>query len=259
MSGSGYAEYAKSESSKIGKIPDSISYDTAMAAFLQGLTAITLVKDSYVVKKGDYVLIHAAAGGVGLLLTQLCNHLGATIIGTASTKAKCDLAKENGAHYMINYTEEDVVEKVNEITNGLGCHGIFDSVGKDTFESSLASIRRLGTLVSFGNASRKNRICINSLLLLVSEHTVIHFHFRVVPPFSLLSLSAKNIKIMRPTLYNYLATREEFDKWYGELNSYIERGVLKFHIHKVYDLKDASQALQDIQARITTGKLLLRP
>ncbi|KAI9301939.1 hypothetical protein BJ944DRAFT_168198 [Cunninghamella echinulata] len=235
MGGSGYAEYTKTNLSTVGKLPDSISYDTATAALLQGLTAITMVKDGYPVKKGDYVLIHAAAGGVGLLLTQLCNHLGATVIGTASTQAKCELAKENGAHHTINYSEEDVVEKVNGITNGLGCHAILDGVGQSTFETSLACVRRLGTFISFGNASG------------------------VIPPFSIALLAQKNIKLMRPTLYNYLATPEEFTKWYNELMTYVDQNVLKFRIHKVYDLKDAAQALQDIQGRVTTGKLILRP
>jgi NADPH2:quinone reductase len=208
----------------------------------------------------DYILVHAAAGGVGLILCQLGKHLGkrvkeiklvyndvltggiyfalsvgAHVIGTASTDAKCELAKANGAEFTINSSTEDITKRVNEITGGLGVHASLDGVGKSTFDSSMASIRRLGTMVSFGNASGP------------------------VPPISISVLAQKNIKLMRPTLYNYLATPEESKRWFDELFALIKEGALKFHIHKVYDLKDAQQAQSDLQARLTTGKLLLRP
>lgn len=235
MGGSSYAEYTQAKVAGVEKITHDISYDVAATAALQGLTALTLVRDSYPVKKDDYILVHAAAGGVGLLLCQLGKHLGAHVIGTASTDEKCALAKENGAEFTINSSTEDITQRVNEITNGAGVHASLDGVGKSTFDISLASTRRLGTLVSFGNASG------------------------AVPPISIGVLGQKNLRLMRPTLYNYLATREESRRWYDELFGLIKKGVLNFHVHKVYDLKDAKQAQDDIQARITTGKLLLRP
>ncbi|KAI8083139.1 uncharacterized protein BX664DRAFT_301784 [Halteromyces radiatus] len=235
LAGSGYAEYTEAPTSTVEKITHDISYETATAAAIQGLTALTLVRDGYPVKKDDYILVHAAAGGVGLLLCQLGKHLGAHVIGTASTDEKCALAKENGAEFTINSSKEDIVQRVNEITNGVGVHASLDGVGKATFDISLASTRRLGTLITFGNASGP------------------------VPPVNLSVLTQKNLKLMRPTLYNYLATREESRRWYDELFALIKQGVLKFHIHKVYDLKDAQQAQKDIQDRVTTGKLLLRP
>lgn len=161
--------------------------------------------------------------------------VGAHVIGTASTDAKCELAKANGAEFTINSSTEDITKRVNEITGGLGVHASLDGVGKSTFDISLASTRRLGTVVSFGNASGP------------------------VPAINILVLAQKNIRLMRPTLYNYMTSREETRKWYDELFTFIKNDVLKFHIHKVYDLKDAQQAQSDLQARLTTGKLLLRP
>ncbi|ORZ18175.1 quinone oxidoreductase [Absidia repens] len=235
MSGSSYAEYSQAKAASVEKISHDISYDLATAAALQGLTALTLVRDSYPVKKNDYILVHAAAGGVGLLLCQLGKHIGAHVIGTASTDEKCALAKENGAEFTINSSNEDITKRVNEITGGVGVHASLDGVGKATFDISLAATRRLGSVISFGNASG------------------------AVPPISIGVLAQKNLKLMRPTLYNYLATREESRRWFDELFSLMKDGVLNFHIHKVYDLKDAKQAQDDIQARVTTGKLLLRP
>ncbi|KAF7720708.1 NADPH:quinone reductase [Apophysomyces ossiformis] len=229
-----YAEYTEAKVSGLEKISADVDYKTAAAIGIQGLTAWTMVRDAYPVKKGDYILVHAAAGGVGLLLCQLCHYLGATVIGTVSTPEKAELARQNGADYVINYANEDVVGKVNEITGGLGCHAVLDGVGKSTFDTSLACARRLGTVISFGNASG------------------------VVPPISISILAQKNLRLMRPTLFNYLATREESKKWWGELFDLLAKGHIRTHIHKVYNLEDAKEAHIDIESRKTTGKLLIK-
>lgn len=148
-----YAEYTALATTHVAKVPAAIKSDVAAAAALQGLTALTLIREAHLVKKGDWVLVHAAAGGVGLWLCQLLRAVGAHTIGTASTEAKIQLAKENGAEVLINYSKEDVVEKVKEVTNGQGVVAVFDGVGKSTFDISLESLARKGSMVSFGNAS----------------------------------------------------------------------------------------------------------
>ncbi|KAI9484697.1 hypothetical protein BDB00DRAFT_878538 [Zychaea mexicana] len=235
IGGSTYSEYTEAKVGAVEKITNDVSYETAAAIGIQALTAWTLVRESYPVKKGDHILIHAAAGGVGLLLCQMCRYLGATVIGTVSTAEKAALARENGADYVINYTTEDVVAKVNEITGGLGCQGVLDGVGKSTWDISLQCARRLGSVISFGNASG------------------------VVPPISIATLAQKNLKIMRPTLFNYMTSREESQKWWGEVFELLAKGVIKTHIYKIYDLADAKQSHIDIESRKTTGKLLLKP
>jgi len=228
-----YAEYTSVATLSAGKIPDNLPYSDAAAALLQGLTAWTMVRDGYPVKKGDYILVHAAAGGVGLLLCQMVNLLGATVIGTVSSEEKAQLAKANGAHHVIISTKENIVARVNEITNGLGCHAVLDGVGAATFQTSLKSVRRLGTLISFGNASG------------------------VVPPISISVLGEKSIKLMRPKLFSYLETKEEKDKWWSELMQLVADGKLNLQVHKKYKLEDAKTAHIDIESRKTTGKLLL--
>jgi NADPH2:quinone reductase len=151
MGQSAYAEYTAAPANYTIPIPDSISTKTAAASLLQALTAVTLIRESYDVKRGDWILVTAAAGGVGLWLCQLLRAVGARVIATASTEEKRALAKENGAEFLLSY--EDVPGKVMEITGGEGVHAVFDSVGKDTFDSSLSTVRRKGTMVSFGNAS----------------------------------------------------------------------------------------------------------
>jgi NADPH2:quinone reductase len=234
LGGSAYAEYSNVSATSAEKLSDKVSYEEGAAIGIQALTAWTMVRDGYPVKKGDTILVHAAAGGVGLLLCQMARHLGATVIGTVSTDEKAELARKNGAHHTIVYTREDVVERVNEITNGLGCHAVLDGVGKSTFEASLKATRRLGTLISFGNASG------------------------AVPPISIACLAPKNIKLMRPQLFAYLATREESQKWWSEVFDLLSEKVIDLHIHKIYDLKDAKQAHIDIESRKTTGKLLIK-
>ncbi|KAG2195255.1 hypothetical protein INT47_007984 [Mucor saturninus] len=234
LGASAYADYSSVSEAAVEKLSDDITYEQGASIGIQALTAWTMVRDGYKVQKGDTILVHAAAGGVGLLLCQMAHHLGATVIGTVSTDEKAELARENGADHTIVYTRENWVERVNEITNGLGCHAVLDGVGKSTFQDSLSSTRRLGTLISFGNASG------------------------AVPPIAITCLTAKNLKLMRPQLFNYLATREESQKWWGEVFDLLKKKVIRLHVHKVYDLKDAKQAHIDIESRKTTGKLLIR-
>lgn len=206
------------------------------ASLLQGLTALTLVEEAYPVKQGDYVLVTAAAGGVGLILNQLLKLKGAHAIAVASTDEKLELAKQNGAEYLINSSElsyDEIKDKVLEITNGQGTEAIFDSIGKDSFECAMGSIKRKGTLVSFGNASG------------------------AVPPFSINRLSAKNVKLMRPQLFGFVATKEEFEHYSGKLFGLIDSGKLNIKIHGVYPLEDYVKATEEMEARKTTGKLIL--
>ncbi|CAO2654909.1 Nn.00g116420.m01.CDS01 [Neocucurbitaria sp. VM-36] len=238
MGQNAYAEYVPVTPNYTIPIPDSIDTKTAAASLLQALTAVTLIRDAYAVQKGDWILVTAAAGGVGLWLVQLLKAIGARVIATASTEEKRNLAKQNGAEVLLEYHEEDrdvFVKKVLEITGGEGVHAVFDSVGKATFDSSLATVRRKGTMVSFGNASGP------------------------VEGFALGRLSAKNVKLLRPTLFNYIATREELQDAAKELWNFIEKDGLNVKIHEVYPLSDIVRATKDIEGRKTTGKLVLKP
>jgi len=179
-------------------------------------------------------LVHAAAGGVGLWLVQLLHATGAKVIGTASTPEKIALAKENGADFMIDYSKEDIVARVKEITNGQGPTAIFDGVGKSTFEADLEVAARKATVVSFGNASGP------------------------VPPLTIARLSPKNLKIARPQLFGYIATREEFEHYTSELFNFIIKDKLNVRVHEVYPLADVQRAHLDLEGRKTTGKLLLK-
>ncbi|KAF2739095.1 NAD(P)-binding protein [Polyplosphaeria fusca] len=233
-----YAEYTPVASKYVTPIPDSISTKLAAAAVLQALTAVTLIREAHAVQKGDWILVTAAAGGVGLWLCQLLKAVGARTIATASTEEKRELAKKNGAEITLGYEEEnrdDFTKKVLEITGGEGVAAVFDSVGKVTFDASLACVKRKGTMVSFGNASG------------------------AVTGFALGRLAAKNVKIVRPTLFNYIFTREEYQQYADELWKFIEKDGLNVQIHDVYPLKDIVRATQDIEGRKTTGKLLLQP
>ncbi|VVT56116.1 uncharacterized protein SAPINGB_P004827 [Magnusiomyces paraingens] len=229
-----YAQYtALEQAAKVLKNPEGIDTKLGAASLLQGLTALTFVKEAYEVKAGDYILVHAAAGGTGSIIVQLAHHFGAHVIGTVSTPEKAQIAKENGADYIINYKTEDIVERVNEITKGQGVQGVFDGVGKSTFETSLAALARKGTLVSFGNASGP------------------------VPPVSLLSLSAKNLKILRPTLFNYIYSVDEW-KYYSELLfKLIADKVVRIKVSNVYPLEKTRDGLRDLFEGKTTGKLLV--
>jgi NADPH2:quinone reductase len=235
MAAGAYAEYTACPAEKAILIPECVKPTHAAASLIQGLTALTLIRESHYVQKDEWALVHAAAGGVGLWLCQLLHAVGARVIGTASTEAKIALAKENGAEFMINYSHESVVERVDEITNGAGVSVVFDGVGASTFEDDLKLLARKGTLASFGSASGP------------------------VPPFAISRLAEKNLKVLRPTLFNYVYTREEFERYSNELFGFIAGGMVKVHIHEIYPLQEVARAHTDLEGRKTTGKLLLRP
>ncbi|EKD18281.1 uncharacterized protein L3040_004762 [Drepanopeziza brunnea f. sp. 'multigermtubi'] len=233
---SAYAEYTCAPASKTHLIPSSIAPGIATASLLQGLTALTLIREAYLVQKGDWVLVHAAAGGVGLWLCQLLKAVGARTIGTASTAEKIELAKANGAEFMLNYKEEkDLVGKVREITGGEGVRVVYDSTGKDQFENDLEVVARKGTVVSYGNSSG------------------------AVPPFAISKLSGKNVAVLRPTVFNYIHTREEYEKYTAELFDFIAKYGMNVRVHETYPLEEVARAHTDLEGRKTTGKLLLRP
>ncbi|KAG0220749.1 quinone oxidoreductase [Mortierella sp. GBAus27b] len=231
-----YAEYDAVATTTLAKLPDPVSLEQGAAILLQGLTAWTLVRQAYKVEKGDWVLVHAAAGGVGLLLCQMCKLLGANVIGTTSTEAKAKLAKENGADHVVDYSNgyDSLIEKVNELTGNKGVHVVFDGVGAATFDVSLKVVRRLGTVISFGNSSG------------------------AVPPVNILRLSEKNIRLMRTTLFQYLTTREEFEAHSSELLQLVADNKIQFAVHKVYPIQEVKHAHDDLEGRKTTGKLLLK-
>ncbi|KAI1083185.1 hypothetical protein F5B20DRAFT_528937 [Whalleya microplaca] len=235
MGEGGYAEYTSTRAGAAIKIPAALPPRVGVAAFLQGLTALTLVREAHPVKKGDWVLVHAAAGGTGLWLCQLLRALGAHAIGTASTPEKVEAARKAGAEHVVNYSHEDVKTKVLELTGGAGCIAVFDGVGKSTFDLSLECVARKGSLVSFGNASG------------------------AVPPVAIARLSAKNCRLLRPTLFNYLTTREELEHYAKELFHFVIDENFDVRIHEVYPLSEVARAHQDLEGRKTSGKLLLDP
>lgn len=230
-----YAEYSAIPAVKTVKLPQSIKPQLGAAALLQGLTALTLIKEAHNVQKGDWVLVHAAAGGTGLWLCQLLKAVGANTIGTASTQEKVDLATKAGAKHMINYSHEDVKSKVMELTDNKGVIAVFDGVGKDTFDLSLECVARKGSMISFGNASG------------------------APPPITIARLSPKNVRLMRPALFNYIVTREEFTHWTEQLLKFLGEGSIDVKIHEVYPLSEVKRAQEDLQGRKSTGKLLLDP
>ena len=231
-----YAELASVPAAQLVKIPDELDFDQAAAAMLQGMTAHYLSRGSYPVKQGETVLIHAAAGGVGLLLVQLAKHFGARVIATAGTHAKAQLARDAGADETIVYTQKDFETETRRLTDGQGVHAVYDGVGKDTFEKDLKVLRPRGYLVLFGGASG------------------------AVPPFDLMELTRHgSLFITRPTLKDYTGTREELEQRANEVLQMIVRGELKLRIHKMYPLAEAQQAHRDLEGRKTTGKLLLIP
>src|SRR6185437_6362251 len=229
-----YAEYAAVPASRLVKIPDELDFEQAAAAMLQGMTAHYLVHSSYPLKKGETALIHAAAGGVGLLLVQMAKQIGARVIATAGTQEKAQLARDAGADECIVYTEADFETETRRLTDGV--HVVYDGVGKATFDKDLNVLRPRGYLVLFGGSSG------------------------AVPPFDLIKLSQKgSLFITRPTLAHYTATREELEWRANDVLQSIARGELKLRIHKVYPLAEAAQAHRDLEGRKTTGKLLLTP
>ena len=230
-----YSEVRCMPADRLLKLPDSLSCRTGAAMMLQGLTAAYLLRHTFPVKRGDQILIHAAAGGVGLIACQWAKALGATVIGTVSTEAKAELARKNGCDHVILYSREDVAKRVREIT-GEGVAVVFDGVGKDTFMGSLDSLRPRGTMVTFGNASG------------------------AVPPFDPLLLAQKgSLFVTRPILDHYAGKRSDLLTLGAELFGVVASGQVKIEINQTYALSDAAQAHRDLEARKTTGSTILVP
>ena len=231
-----YAEYALVPAAQLVKVPANVSPEQAAAAMLQGMTAHYLAYSTFPLKAGDTALVHAGAGGVGLLLTQMAAKLGARVITTVSTPAKAELSREAGASDVILYTEQDFQPEVKRLTGGKGVDVVYDSVGKTTFEGSLNCLRPRGLLALFGASSGP------------------------VPPFDLIQLSGKgSLFITRPTLWHYVATRAELEWRSGDVLGWAASGQLKLRTEHMYPLAEAAQAQTDLEARKTTGKILLEP
>lgn len=231
-----YAEARLMPAERVVKLPDGISDDQAAAMMLQGLTAQYLLRRTYRVKPGDHVLVHAAAGGVGLILVQWAKHLGATVIGTAGSETKARLAKDHGADHVILYRQEGFPKRVREITGGAGVQVVYDGVGKDTFMGSLDSLAPLGMMAIFGNASGP------------------------VPPLDLLLLSQKgSLFVTRPTLVTYTAKRADLVAGSAELFDVVGKGAVKIAVNQTFPLADAAEAHRALEARATTGSTVLLP
>jgi NADPH2:quinone reductase len=230
-----YTEKRLYNAAQVVKLPKEISDKTAACIMLQGMTARYLLKQTHKVKKGDWVLVHAAAGGMGLLLCQWAKHLGCRVIGTTSSEEKAKLAKKNGCEFPIIYTKEDFVARVKEITGGKGVAVVYDGVGKDTFLKSLECLAMRGHLVSYGAASGPPE------------------------PISPGILSTKSASLTRPTLFQYIATRPELLANARDTFKAVISGVLKIQKPAEYRLKDAGQAHIDLASRKTTGSLILIP
>jgi len=229
-----YAEYAAAAADRLVKIPDGVDYRQAAAAMLQGMTAHYLLYDTYPLKKGETALIHAAAGGVGLLLVQMAHNIGARVIGTVSTEEKAKLARGAGADEIILYAQIDFEAEAKRLTGGKGVDVVYDSVGKTTFEKGLNLLRPRGYMVLYGGSSGP------------------------VPPFDPIVLTQKgSLFLTRPSLGAYIATRQELEQRADAVFSMIAAGRLKLRIQHLYPLKDAAQAHRDLEGRKTTGKLLL--
>ena len=218
------------------QLPESISFEQGAAMMLQGLTVQYLLNDSYKVQAGDTILLHAAAGGVGLIAVQWLKALGARVIGTVGNQAKADLAKSFGCDETIIYTEEDFVARTRELTDGKGVQAVYDSIGKDTFMQSLDCLAPRGTMVSFGNATG------------------------AVPAFEIGMLAAKgSLKVTRPTLMTYVHDRPMLESMAKDLIARVESGQVKIEVNQRYPLADAAQAHIDLESRQTTGSTVLLP
>ena len=231
-----YAEERVWGTDRLVKLPDSIEDKMAAAMMLQGMTAYYLVNRTYQVKPGDIILLYAAAGGVGSIACQWAKHLGATVIGCVGSEEKAGLAKANGCDHPILYRDENVPERVKEITGGEGVSVVYDSIGKATFEDSLDCLRPFGLMVSFGNASGP------------------------VDPFNIASLGPKgSLHLTRQTLATHTATRELIDECAGALFDVVEGGHVKIAVNQTYPLAETEQAHRDLEARKTTGSTVLLP
>ena len=231
-----YAEVRNMPVAPLVKLPDAIDFRTGAAMMLQGMTAQYLLRRTYKVQAGDTILIHAAAGGVGLLVCQWARALGATVIGTVSSDEKAALAKAHGCDHPIVYTRENFVERVKAITGGAGVPVVYDSIGKDTFQGSLDCLRPMGLMVTFGNASGP------------------------VPPVDTLELSRRgSLFLTRPTLFTYIAKRQDLLDISADLFDVVVAGKVKVEVNQTYALKDAARAQEDLAARRTTGSTVLLP
>jgi NADPH2:quinone reductase len=231
-----YAEFATVPAASLVSIPQQVSFEDAAAVMLQGMTAHYLTHSTFPLKPGQTCLVHAAAGGAGLLTVQCAKIAGATVIGTVSTKEKAQLAKDHGADHVILYTESDFAEKTREFTAGKGVNVVYDSVGSTTFHKSIDCLQPRGMMVSFGQSSGP------------------------VGQIDPLILSQKgSLFLTRPSLGNYISDPAELRWRSSDLFKWIEEGKLKVKIHKTYDLRDAASAHRDLESRKTTGKLLLKP
>jgi NADPH2:quinone reductase len=232
----GYAAERNIPAERAVKLPDNINYEQAAGMMLKGMTAQYLVNRTFKVGKGTIVLMHAAAGGVGQILCQWANHLGATVIGTVGTKEKAEIAKKNGCHHTILYRDEDFVAKVKEITGGKLCDVVYDGIGKTTFPASLDCLRPLGYFVSFGSASGQ------------------------IEAFNINILQGKgSLFATRPTLNHYVAKREDLVATAQDLFDKVGSGVVKIPINQKYALKDARKSHEDLEGRDTTGSSILIP
>lgn len=228
-----YAEYAVVPADKLVSLPDGVSYNEGAAAMLQGCTAHYLCQSTYPVKAGDRCLVHAAAGGVGLILIQM---IGGYVIGTCSTPEKAELARQAGADEVILYTEQDFEEEVKRLTNGAGVNVAYDSVGKATFDKSIECLSRFGYMVLYGNASGP------------------------VTEFNPATLGPKgSLFLTRPTLFDYIATREDLEWRTGDVFKWISEDKIKLRLEHFYPLVEAQAAHEALEGRLTTGKVILTP
>ena len=232
----GYAETRLIDANKLIKLPDTIDDQTAAAMMLKGMTAHYLLFRTYPVKAGDTILVHAAAGGVGLLLCQWAKHLGATVLGSVGSPEKAELALAHGCDHPIFYREEDIAQRVRELTDGEGVTAVYDSVGQATFEASLDSLRPFGVLATFGNSSGK----------------VKSFDPNILAPKG-------SLYVTRPTLATHTATRELLIEGAERLIDVVSKGIVKVNINQTYSLAETAQAHRDLEARKTTGSTVLLP
>ncbi len=231
-----YSEERLMPADRMVKLPRGISDMQGAAMMLQGLTAWYLLRRTYRVKAGETILVHAAAGGVGLILCQWAKHLGAIVIGTVGSKKKADLARSHGCDHPIIYTQQNFADRVKRITKGAGVPVVYDSVGRDTYQGTLDSLQPMGLFVSFGNSSGP------------------------VPPFAPDLLQQKgSLFLTRPTLVHYAAKREDLMQGARELFGVVRKGAVRIEINQTYALKDAAKAHRDLEARRTTGSTILLP
>jgi NADPH2:quinone reductase len=230
-----YAEKVVAPAARLVKLPDGVNAEQGAGIMLQGMTAHYLCHSTYPIKQGETAIVHAGAGGVGLILTQMVKFLGGTVISTVSTDEKAALSREAGADHVIKYTEQDFEADVMNITDGAGVDVVYDSVGKTTFDKGIACLKDRGYMVLYGMASGQ------------------------VDPVPIPVLNRKSLFLTRPGLVAYIATREELLQRAGDVLGWVQSGKLKLRIHGTFALKDVAEAHRQLEGRLTTGKLLLIP